>query len=83
MARKYETLNVGTGRGTSVLEIINAFEQVSGIVLPYELGSRREGDLTSIYASVDKAKKLINWQAEESLPKALTDAWRWQQSLQP
>jgi UDP-glucose 4-epimerase len=79
---KYETLNIGTGKGTSVLEIINAFEQVSRVALAYEIGPRRPGDLISTYASVEKSKKLIDWQAEETLSTALTDAWRWQQSLQ-
>jgi UDP-glucose 4-epimerase len=60
-AKSFDVLNIGTGKGSSVLEVINAFEQVSGI-------------------AVSKAKKLIGWQAEQTLGTALADAWRWQQS---
>jgi UDP-glucose 4-epimerase len=80
-SKSYETLNIGTGKGSSVLEVIDTFSQVTGVEVPYEIGPRREGDLISTYASVDKARSLIDWQSEYDLAAALGDAWRWQQSL--
>ena len=80
-AASYDTINVGTGKGSSVLEVLQTFEQVSGKKLPYEIGPRRDGDVVSTYASVSKAGELLGWSAEKTLADALTDAWRWQQSL--
>jgi UDP-glucose 4-epimerase len=77
----YETLNVGTGKGTSVLEIIRTFEEATGKHVPYIIGPRREGDIVSTYAGVEKAAELIGWRAEKDLITALTDAWYWQESL--
>jgi len=77
----YDFINVGTGKGSSVLEVIKTFEQVSGQKLPYEVGPRRAGDLVSTYASVVKASKELGWKAEKTLADGLADAWRWQQSL--
>jgi UDP-glucose 4-epimerase len=77
----YDAVNVGTGAGTSVLEIIKTFEKVSGKKLPHEIGSRRKGDIASTYASVDKARSVLRWSAEKTLSDALADAWRWQQTL--
>jgi UDP-glucose 4-epimerase len=77
----YQVVNVGTGTGSSVLEVIQAFERVSGQKLAYTVGPRREGDVVSTYASVDKAQAMLNWQAEKTLDDALLDAWHWQQSL--
>jgi UDP-glucose 4-epimerase len=77
----YDVVNVGTGTGSSVLEVINTFEDVNGTKVPYEIGPRREGDVISTYASVDKARDVLGWQAEKTLADALKDAWRWQQSL--
>jgi len=75
----YDFINVGTGKGSSVLEVIKVFEQVSGQKLPYKIGPRRAGDLVSTYASVDKAKRVLDWAAEKTLSDALLDAWHWQQ----
>lgn len=77
----YDTVNIGTGTGSSVLEVINSFEAATGQQVAYEIGERREGDVVSTYASVDKAKATLGWQAEKTLKDALKDAWRWQQSL--
>ncbi len=78
----YDFINVGTGKGTSVLEIINMFEKVSGQKLNYTIGPRRAGDVEQIYASVGKSKKVLNWQTEFTVEDALKDAWNWQQKLQ-
>ena len=77
----YDVVNIGTGKGSSVLEVIKIFESVTGQKLPYEIGPRRVGDIVSTYAAVDKARQALGWKAEKTLADALADAWRWQQSL--
>jgi UDP-glucose 4-epimerase len=74
-------LNIGTGEGTSVLEVIKTFEKVNDTKVPYTVGPRRPGDIASCYASSAKAENIIGWKAELSLEQALKDAWKWQQSL--
>jgi UDP-glucose 4-epimerase len=75
----YDFINFGTGQGSSVLEVVKTFQEVTGQKLPYKLGPRRAGDMVSTYASVDKANRVLGWSAEKSLSDALADAWRWQQ----
>jgi UDP-glucose 4-epimerase len=77
----YDIFNIGTGKGNSVLEIINEFKRSTGQKLPYKIGPRRAGDVIKVYAGVSKAKKELGWKAERSLGEALADAWRWQQTL--
>ncbi len=77
----YDFINVGTGNGTSVLEIVNTFEKVSGQKLNYKIGPRRAGDVEQIYASVNKSKEVLNWQTELTVKDALIDAWNWQVKL--
>ncbi len=76
--QNYEVFNLGTGKGNSVLEVINSFEKVSGEKLPYEITGRREGDITAAYADTTKANHELNWRAERSLDDALKSAWKWQ-----
>lgn len=76
-----EVFNVGTGRGTTVLEAIHAFEKASGIKLNYEIGPRRVGDVIETYAGVDKARDVLGWQAKLGIEQAMGDAYRWQLSL--
>jgi UDP-glucose 4-epimerase len=78
---KVEIFNLGTGKGSSVLEVINAFEKVSGQKLPYKIVDRRSGDVISAYASTDKANDVLGWKAELSLEDALTSAWKWEQKI--
>jgi len=78
---KVETFNLGTGKGSSVLEVINAFEKVSGQKLPYKIVGRREGDVISAYANTDKANKVLGWEAAFSLEDALASAWKWEQKV--
>ena len=73
---KVETFNLGTGTGSSVLEVINAFEKVSGKKLPYKIVGRREVDITSAYANTDKANQVLGWKAELSLDERLASAWK-------
>ncbi len=77
----YEILNLGTGNGISVMEIIQTFEKISGVRLNYEIGPRRDGDVMAIYANNEKAKKLLNWQIKYSTEDMMQTAWQWQQML--
>jgi len=70
--------NLGTGRGTSVLELIHAFESASGQTIPYQVIPRRPGDITSCYADAFKAEQELGWKAEKSIEDACRDSWRWQ-----
>ncbi len=70
--------NLGTGRGTSVLELINSFSKACGRTIPYEIRARREGDIASCYADPSLAKTELDWQAELSIDDACADSWRWQ-----
>lgn len=75
------TWNLGTGQGYSVLEMIKAFEQASGVTIPYSLAERRAGDIATCYSDPSKAKQELNWQAEKGLAEMMQDAWRWQQNI--
>jgi UDP-glucose 4-epimerase len=70
--------NLGTGKGYSVLEIVQAFEQASGRKVPYEVTARRPGDIASCYADPEKASTELGWKAERGLDEMCADAWRWQ-----
>ncbi len=74
--------NLGTGQGYSVLDMVRAFEKVSGRDIPYRIVPRREGDIAVCYASAEKALKELGWQAEKGLEEMMADTWRWQ-SLNP
>jgi len=78
---KVETFNLGTGKGSSVLEVIQAFEKVSGQKLPYQIVGRREGDITSAYANTDKANTVLGWKAELTLEESLASAWKWEKKI--
>ena len=78
---KVETFNLGTGTGSSVLEVITAFEKVSGQKLNYQIVGRREGDITAAYANTDKANNLLGWKAQSSLEDSLASAWKWEQKI--
>jgi len=73
-----EFFNVGTGKGSSVLEVIKAFEKVNNLKLNYKIVGRRAGDITAAYADTTKANKVLGWRAEKSLEEALQSAWNWQ-----
>lgn len=76
-----EAINIGTGKGTSTLEVIATFEKVSGLKLNWKFGPRRPGDVMEIFADVSKANKLLGWQAEFVVEDAIRDAWNWQLKL--
>jgi UDP-glucose 4-epimerase len=77
----YNTFNIGTGHGNSVLELIRSFESVTDQKVPYSIGARRPGDIVKIWADTNKAKNELGWQTTRSLDDSMRDAWRWQQSL--
>ncbi|WP_456315610.1 UDP-glucose 4-epimerase GalE [Pseudomonas shirazensis] len=79
--QKVETFNLGTGTGSSVLEVIHSFEKVSNKKLPYIIKPRREGDITEAYANTDKANNVLGWKAELSLDEAMASAWKWEQKV--
>ncbi len=73
-----EVFNLGTGTGYSVLDIVNAFEEVNGIKIPYTIVDRRPGDVAECYADPQKAKNVLGWVAEKDLQTMCRDAWNWQ-----
>lgn len=73
-----EAINLGTGNGYSVLEVVKTFSEVSGKPVPYQIHPRRAGDIASCYADTDYAKQLIGWEAKRDLKIMCADAWRWQ-----
>ena len=76
-----EIYNIGTGRGTSVLELINAFEKATGVRLNYKIVGRRAGDIEKVWGNVDKANQKLGWRADTPLEDVLATAWRWQVAL--
>ena len=77
----YEVFNLGTGTGSSVLDVIKSFERVSGQALNYKIGARREGDVTAAYADTTKANSILGWTACHSLDEAFLSAWNWEQKI--
>lgn len=77
----YEVFNVGTGMGSSVLEVIKSFEKVSGKDLNYKIVPRREGDITAAYADTTRANKDLGWKSQSSLDEAMASAWKWEQKI--
>lgn len=73
-----EVVNLGTGKGSSVLDVIHAFERACGKELPYDIQPRRAGDIATNYADPAKAKNLLGWEAEYDLDRMCEDSWRWQ-----
>ena len=70
--------NLGTGMGYSVLDMVKAFERVTGIKIPYEIVARRPGDLATVYSSPDKSAELLGWKAQYNLDDMCRDTWAWQ-----
>ena len=78
---KVEVFNIGTGRGVSVLELINGFEKATGVKLNYQIVGRRAGDIEKVWANPDFANKELGWKAVETLEDTLRSAWNWQLKL--
>ncbi|MCO4800021.1 MAG: UDP-glucose 4-epimerase GalE [Colwelliaceae bacterium] len=73
-----QPINIGTGNGTSVLEIVNSFKEASGQDIPYNIVPRRAGDIATVYADASVANDLLGWQASRDLNAMIADTWRWQ-----
>lgn len=80
-SQAYEVFNLGTGKGSSVLDVIQSFERVSGQKLTYEIGVRREGDVIAAYADTKKANEVLGWKTKHSLDEAIASAWKWEQKV--
>ena len=78
--KSFLTVNLGTGRPYSVLEIVRSFEKVSGASIPYEIVGRRAGDLAEYYADPSLAKTFLGWQANHGIDRMCEDTWRWQKN---
>ena len=76
-----ELFNLGTGRGLSVLEILNTFMQVTGVNIPYQIVGRREGDIEQVWAKPDKANNVLGWKADTPIEDVLLSAWNWEQRI--
>jgi len=79
---KSYTLNIGTGKGSSVLEAIQAFEKVNDIKLNYKIGAKREGDIEQIYAETTLSETTLGWKTKRTIEDAMRDAWKWQLYIQ-
>lgn len=77
----FEVFNVGTGKGSTVLEVIKSFEKVSGKKLNYKIVDRRAGDITTAYADTTKANEVLGWKSQYSLDEAMKSAWDWEQKI--
>jgi len=77
----YEFFNLGTGKGSSVLEVVKSFEKVSGEKLNYKIAPRRSGDVIAVYADTTKANEVLGWKAELTLDDAMAAAWKWEKKV--
>jgi UDP-glucose 4-epimerase len=81
MAEAFEVFNLGTGEGSTVLEVIQSFERATGSSLQWSFAPRRAGDVIAAYADTQRATEVLGWTAQKTLDEAMADAWRWQLSL--
>jgi UDP-glucose 4-epimerase len=81
MSEAIDVFNVGTGKGNTVLELIETFENVNGITLNYSIGERRPGDIEAIYTDTSKIESNLGWSAKKELPTSMKDSWEWEKSL--
>jgi UDP-glucose 4-epimerase len=72
--------NLGTGRGTSVLELVHAFQEANGLTVPYVIKERRPGDIALYYCDASKAKAELGWEAEKDVFDMCRDSWNWQKN---
>ncbi len=77
----FEIFNLGTGKGLTVLEVINAFEKHSGVKLDYTIGNRRAGDVEKVFADTKKANEVLGWKATHDLESMITSSWEWEKKL--
>ena len=80
-SNQFETFNIGTGKGSSVLEVVNAFEKITQQKLNYKIVDRRVGDVISVYADTKKANEVLGWKAENSMEDSLLSSWNWEKKV--
>ncbi len=78
---RFEVFNLGTGEGYSVFDVIQTFEKVTGVQVPYKVGPRRPGDVVKVYADTKKANEILGWKAEKTLEDMMASAWAWEKAL--
>lgn len=81
MNEAVDVFNVGTGKGNTVLELIETFEKVNNLKLNYSIGDRRPGDIEAIYTDTSKIESKLGWKAKKELPKSMKDSWEWEKQL--
>lgn len=77
----FEIFNLGTGRGSSVLEVVDSFQKSTGVDLNYKIVGRRPGDVISVYADTQKANAVLGWKTERTMEEALVSAWKWEKKI--
>jgi len=82
LTSNYDVFNIGTGNGYTVLELINTFEQTTGVKLNYTIGNRRAGDIVKVWGDVTKSREQLGWQAKLGITEMMRSAWAWEQYLQ-
>jgi UDP-glucose 4-epimerase len=80
-APKYDVINLGTGKGSTVLEMIASFQKATGQKLNFTIGPKRPGDIEAVYSDTKKAKKVLRWKPELGLKEMMESAWKWQQNI--
>jgi UDP-glucose 4-epimerase len=79
--KNYDVINLGSGNGVTVLEMIDAFEKVSKQKLNFKIGDRRPGDVIAVYADNSKAQQLLNWKCKYDVEAMMETAWRWEKNI--
>jgi UDP-glucose 4-epimerase len=77
----YDVFNIGTGKGTSVLEIVNAFERATGVKFAWAIGPRRSGDVEQVWGDVTKSESVLKWRAELDVDTMMASAWKWEKAI--
>ena len=81
MESDLEVFNLGTGKGLSVLEVIDLFRKATGVELPFKIAPRRAGDVEQVWADPSKANKYLNWSADTPMEQVMESAWRWEKKI--
>jgi UDP-glucose 4-epimerase len=79
-AKNYEVFNIGTGNGISVMQLIEAFQKATGVMLSYKIGPRRPGDIVQVWADINRSKEILKWKAELNIEEMMRSAWKWEKT---